>query len=623
MDPVSLTLGILPMVGNAVNVYKSVRVKFKIFCHYSAEVERIRKKFGAQRDYFLNEVELVLRLVLQDQDVIKDMMKDPAHDQWKAHSLEKQLEAVMGRNTTSLIDIVNDIRESMGALHRAFQCFTPLEEEQKRDEQFKRKPLKDSIRKLRKRVTITFEKKSFEDQIDRLEQSNGGIRRLREQVSQLQKPVRYTARKSSARGGRLPQEFGAYGAIRRASKALHEALRTAWSSTQAPHLGHFVRLFLNAKAETDVQMEIAILCYGGEMQQRALLQTTLTRLEVRSRTRDSIAWSSAGLLSPASEADSLQNDRRKRQRVRFSSVGGGSDISSDAESASYASTAPTESTVVSTDDLQLTGHFCRELSRRCSTADIMCKAEGLVHIDSCMQEGFRHCFFPCSSSYCGNFVPDNVMLMDEAFGQPASTRLTVVDQLQLAHRLVSAVLKFNSTPWLNEAWSFRDLGFFRQGEDLTTSLQTLHFGVELIHSKPEPGGSMSIMDVESPANLAQSFEEAQYKHGVRNITLYSLGAALLAIGRWERIDHNDIEGVRRLASQPCYLGPVYQELTQKVLDCDFGYGKDLKKPRLQEAIYEMVVLELESMIASLDISDDEKGRTFPYTICSSAREMRR
>ena len=113
------------------------------------------------------------------------------------------------------------------------------------------------------------------------------------------------------------------------------------------------------------------------------------------------------------------------------------------------------------------------------------------------------------------------------------------------------------------------------------------------------------MDVEPPANLAQSFEEAQYKHGVRNITLYSLGAALLAIGRWERIDHNDIEGVRRLASRPCYLGPVYQELTQKVLDCDFGYGKDLKKPRLQEAIYEMVVLELESMIASLDISDEE------------------
>ncbi|PTB76785.1 hypothetical protein M440DRAFT_1438535 [Trichoderma longibrachiatum ATCC 18648] len=511
-------------------------------------------------------------------------MKDPAHDHWKATSLERKLEAVLGRNMASLTDIVNDIAESMAALQRAFHCFTPLEEEQKR-----RRPLKDSIRKLRKRVTITFEKKSFEDQIDHLERSNSGLRRLREQVSQLQRHSRYTARRTSARGGRLPREFGAYGAVRRASKALHEALKTAWSSTQAPHLGHFVRLFLNAKAEADVQMEIAILCYGAEWPQRALLQTTMTRLEVRSRTKDSIAWSSAGLLTPAAEADSSQNDRQKRRRVRFSSIGD----------------APTESTVLSTDDLQLTGHFCRELSRRCSASGFMCKTEGLGHLDSCVQEGFRHCFFPCSSSCGNNIALDNVMLMDEALGQSASTRLTVVGQLQLAHRLVSAVLKFNSTPWLNEAWSVRDLAFFRQGEDLTMYLQTLHFGVELIQSKPEPADSMSPMDVESPANLSQSFEDAQYKHGVRNITLYSLGAALLAIGRWERIDHNDIEGVRRLASQPCYLGPVYQELTQKVLDCDFGYGKDLKKPRLQEAIYEMVVLELESMIATLDISDDE------------------
>lgn len=128
----SLTLGILPMVGNAVNVYKSVRAKFKVFCHYSAEVERIRKRFGAQRDYFLNEVELVLRLVLQDQDVIRDLMKDPAHDHWKATSLERKLEAVLGRNMTSLTDIVNDVAESMAALQRAFHCFTPLEEEQKR-----------------------------------------------------------------------------------------------------------------------------------------------------------------------------------------------------------------------------------------------------------------------------------------------------------------------------------------------------------------------------------------------------------------------------------------------------------------------------------------------------------
>ncbi|KAL6812346.1 hypothetical protein J3E69DRAFT_348397 [Trichoderma sp. SZMC 28015] len=606
MDPLSVSYGILPMVGNSVNVYKSVRAKFKIFCHYSAEVERIRKLFGAQRDYFLNEIELVLRLVLQDQDIVKSMMKDPVHTEWHAHSLEKKLEALLERNLMSLIDIVNDINDSISTLQKAFKCFAPLEEEQKRDEQLKRKPLKDCVRKLRKRVTITFEKKNFEDQIDVLEKSNGALRRLREQVSELQKPASYTAGKSCKRAGRLPLEFKGYRDIRRASKALHEALTAAWSSTQAPHLRHFVKLFLDAKAETDVQMEIAILCYGAQLQQAAIFQTSLTRLEVRSRTMDSIMWSSASLLSPAPEADNSQNDRRKRPKVRFSDIGDKPDPGNiNAESVSqYSITNTSQSTIVSPDDLQLTGHFCPELLRRCSTPDMVCKAEGLGHIDSCMQEPFRHCFFPCSNNHsCGKLGLDDVMLMDEALGQSASNRLTIVGQLRLAHRLVSAVLKFNSTPWLNEVWSFRDLAFFRQGDDLTLSLQTLHFGVELIHGGPDPGESL--MDVESPVSLTQSVEDVQYKHGVRNVTLYSLGAALLAIGRWERIDHNDIEGVRRLASQPCYLGPVYQELTQKVLDCDFGYGKDLKKPRLQEAIYEMVVLELESMIASLDISEEE------------------
>ncbi|KAM0252804.1 hypothetical protein ACHAQJ_007543 [Trichoderma viride] len=605
MDPVSLTLGILPLVGNAINVYKSVRSKFKIFCHYSAEIERIRKLFGGQRGYFLNEVELVLRLVLQDHAIIKGMMKDTEHVQWRSHSLEKELEALLGRNLPLLKDIVDDINESITALQKAFRCFLPLEEEKERDENLEPKPLKDVMRKLRKRVKITIEKKDFEDKIASLEKSNSSFRRLREQISELQEPSRCLTKASSERTRRLPLEFGAYGAIRRASKALYEALTTTWSGTHAPHLRHFVKLFLNAKAETDVQMEIAILCYDGLLQQRALLQTSLTRVEVRSKTIDSISWSNLGLLTPVSEMDDSQNGRRKRQKVRFSSVSDISDTIGEASPApSFVSSATAQSSVASSDNFQLTGHFCPELSKRCLSPDIAYNKEGLGHIDSCVQEAFRHCFFPCSEdSRCNKMGLNDVMAMDEILGQATSNRLTIVSQLQLAHRLVSAVLKFNSTPWLNEVWSVGDLAFFRQGDDLTMSLQTLHFGVELIHGGSEPGDSL--MEIESPASLAHSsIEDAQYKHGVRNVTLYSLGAALLAIGRWERIDHNDIEGVRRLASQPCYLGPVYQELTQKVLDCDFGYGKDLKKPRLQEEIYDKVVLGLESMIASLDISKD-------------------
>ncbi|KAH6605322.1 hypothetical protein Trco_007029 [Trichoderma cornu-damae] len=609
MDPVSLTLAILPLVGTAISVYKSVRSKFKIFCHYSAEVERIWKLFRGQHGYFLNEVELVLRLVLRDQAIVEAMMKDPTHVQWRADGLEKELGALFGRNLLLLEDVLHDINESIAALYEAFQCFLPLEEgkDEKsetnlalKDEHLKMKPLKDAVRQLRKRVKITFEKKDFEHQITGLEKSNSRLGRLREQVTALQTPSHCAARRPPKKAKQLAWEFVDYGAIQRASSGLYEALSKAWSSAQAPSLRHFVMLFLDAKAENGVQMEIAILCAGGQLQQRALHQASLTRVKVLSRTIDSITWPNAGLPASASEMNISQADQRKRLKVRFPSQG--SDVGSGAESGSCASTASTLSTVDPSDELQFAGHFCLELSRRFSRPDRIDSTEGLGHIDSCVQETFRHFFFPCSNaSLCNNMGLEDVTLMDEALVQPVYNKLTVVCQLRLAHRLVSAVLKFNSTPWLNELWSVGDLSFFRQGDDLTLSLQTLHFGVELIHGTAE--STNSSREVECPAGLASLIENAQYRHGVRNMTLYSLGAALLAIGRWERIDHNNVEGVRRLASQPCCLGPVYQELTQKVLDCDFGHGNDLKKPRLREAIYDVVILELESMIASLDMSD--------------------
>lgn len=460
------------------------------------------------------------------------------------------------------------------------------------------------MRKLRKRVQVTIEKTNFESKIAKLEKLNNELVRLRQQVNELQAPS-CCAVKRSDRTRRLPAEFGAYGTIRRASRALHEALKAAWSDTDAPGLRHLVKLFLDAKAETDVQMEIAILCYTDVLQQQSLLETSLTRIQVRTRTMDSIIWSNDSLLAPPPKIDDMRNSRQKRQKTKVTSVSDCSDIVSEASPvASAVSLATSQSSAGPPDDLQLTGHFCAELSKRCSTPDIAYSKEGLGHIDSSVQEAFRHCFFPClNDPRCNDMGLGDVMAMNEVLGQSIHNRLDIVSQLRLAHCLVSMVLKFNSTPWLNDMWSVGDIAFFRQGDDLTKSLQTLHLGAELIHSVPDSEDFM--MEVESPANLAHhSVEDARYKHGVGNITLFSLGAALLAIGRWERVDHNDIEGIRRLASQGSYLGPVYQELTQKVLDCDFGYGKDLKKPRLQEAIYEMIILELESMIASLDISRD-------------------
>ncbi len=91
-------------------------------------------------------------------------------------------------------------------------------------------------------------------------------------------------------------------------------------------------------------------------------------------------------------------------------------------------------------------------------------------------------------------------------------------------------------------------------------------------------------------------DDARLLCGIRNTTLYSLGVALLQIGRWKPVDEGDIIQVRKTADRASPLGPKYDELTRKCLYCDFGFGGDLTKPQLQAAVYEGVVCELERLV---------------------------
>jgi len=94
-------------------------------------------------------------------------------------------------------------------------------------------------------------------------------------------------------------------------------------------------------------------------------------------------------------------------------------------------------------------------------------------------------------------------------------------------------------------------------------------------------------------------DDARIFCGIRNMTIFNLGVALLQIGRWEVLDTDDVVRIRRAASKPSKLGPRYDELTQRCLNCDFGFGDDLEKPQLQCAVYESVVCELEHMVRLL------------------------
>lgn len=79
----------------------------------------------------------------------------------------------------------------------------------------------------------------------------------------------------------------------------------------------------------------------------------------------------------------------------------------------------------------------------------------------------------------------------------------------------------------------------------------------------------------------------------------------LQIGTWSTLESpDDVVAVRRLARKARMLGKEYRDLTQRCLDCDFAFGDDLSKPRLQQAVYEHVVCGLTELIKRHDIQED-------------------
>jgi hypothetical protein len=189
--------------------------------------------------------------------------------------------------------------------------------------------------------------------------------------------------------------------------------------------------------------------------------------------------------------------------------------------------------------------------------------------------------------------------LDKIFQLPVERSISVPEQVRIALRLVKGVLQFHSTPWLQPYWRLQDISYFSTDEGLAASLDTLHISTELSKQQQQQQKQQDIVMLENTNDM----DTAQLACGIRNLTMHSLGVALLQVGQWSTINQDDVVEVRKiadLAERDSRLGPRYQAITRQCLDCDFGFGKDLSQPELQAAIYKDVVCELESLICTLE-----------------------
>lgn len=250
-------------------------------------------------------------------------------------------------------------------------------------------------------------------------------------------------------------------------------------------------------------------------------------------------------------------------------------------------------------NLRSSGDMCSQLY--CQVGSKTCSG----YLDT--PDHLRHYLSPvcspeCDHSECLNLgTAREPTSLNKIFSFAVERSISVPDQICLALKLVRAVLQLHSTPWLQPYWSLQDLSYFQTNQDLATSLASLHISTELSHVQQQNQQQQQSDTVMS--NSSSDMLEAQLACGIRNLTMHNLGVALLQIGQWDAFNADDIVQVRKisqLAEHGSRLGPRYQKITQKCLECDFGYGKDLNQAELQNAVYRDVVCELESLICTLE-----------------------
>lgn len=126
MEPVSLALGVLPLLGVAVKGYRAIRKKSKVFSHYSREVKQVHKSLDWQREIFFHEIHLLIRPILDDDSLIDEMIKNPEHLEWRADGLEVDMRKLLGRSYDTCEEIIGDIGAAIQHLEDQLECFDDL-----------------------------------------------------------------------------------------------------------------------------------------------------------------------------------------------------------------------------------------------------------------------------------------------------------------------------------------------------------------------------------------------------------------------------------------------------------------------------------------------------------------
>ncbi|KAI1123164.1 hypothetical protein F5Y10DRAFT_57969 [Nemania abortiva] len=583
---VSAALGLLPILVEAVRGCRTLRT-------VASSLKKVFRTLVLDLDVqslrFLNECELLLRTALKSDHDARTMVDNPDHQRWHDTTLDEALASSLSRSYSLCIRIITGIQEAQLELKEQLSSFDAVHAERRDGES-----LRSAYRRVRQTASLGFDKKDIEEKIQQLRSRNEDLETLRRQSDQLRQ-LGHSAKSSQATVATklLPS---AITEIREINREAHTALSSTFSCKENDHAQHWAAICVNDEV-------------GYNKLNLTLSYFMSNEKNIRCQKDVTLCLHSDKFITPGNnKRASVAAKTTIPKKIRFADE---PDIRADDSDQGMLEPEP------STIDLSSIENTCNFLEQNSKTAP---KTHGFHKYLGYLQtsQSCRHIFYV----YPSNHPPtdSNVILLIRQHtlrdlllstkGEPVSLKY----QLSWAVKLTLAVLKFHSTPWLQDNWRTTDLllptlelsTMAKPSLFLKTDLPNKRTTEKSLAGTSEVDAIMTDQDgVAAHIILSEDYDECHY--GINNQILWALGIALLEIAHWTPLDElkpegciDDVVAIRGVAKRKTLLGGTYEAIVRKCLQCNFGCETDLNCAELQAAVYNGVVCPLQDTIEKLE-----------------------
>lgn len=116
IEAAGLALAILPLFVNQIDAYVRGIEKIKAVRRYRRELQGYSMRLSTQHAILLNTLEQALEGVVDEEDEVGELIRNPQSDAWQDPVLQKRLRQKLDRNYEVFVGNMNGLSESLKQL---------------------------------------------------------------------------------------------------------------------------------------------------------------------------------------------------------------------------------------------------------------------------------------------------------------------------------------------------------------------------------------------------------------------------------------------------------------------------------------------------------------------------